>query len=317
MSIRKTIFDSQNERELFTSIESQWAAHGFALYPQLPFRSVFDITKLNVTPEERSFLFKTSIDYTLCTKDGQPQLSIEFDGVSHGFSRHGEYIAVREAPRNDPRRHWKLDLKVRLATTEGYPLLVVSHQEKNSISEDTHLTILDGAIGQVLAAQYFRAHVNEHVAEAEAQLTENTTKTDAHEYLQDAVSSLEVDADLKWNPLARAAAKAHYELFASGISSGHSESYLDPPGVPAAVGLYSDSPEDVHQLEARLDALNRATKVGCRVTFHTRLGPASADAWVRNMEHADVRPLGLAEDIAKILAAQRAREMFRAASPPF
>ena len=94
MSVRKTIFDSYNERELFTSIESQWSERGFVLYPSLPFANIFDVTKLDVTSEERSFLFKTSIDYTLCTKDGQPILSVEFDGISHGFSRHGEYVAV-------------------------------------------------------------------------------------------------------------------------------------------------------------------------------------------------------------------------------
>ena len=111
MSIRRTIFGSHNERELFTSIESQWSERGFVLYPSLPFANIFDITRLDVTAEERTFLFKTSIDYTLCTKDGQPVLSVEFDGLSHGFSRRGEYIAVRDAPSNDPRRHWKLDLR--------------------------------------------------------------------------------------------------------------------------------------------------------------------------------------------------------------
>ena len=157
MITRRTIFDSYNERELFSSIESQWSERGFVLYPSLPFANIFDMTKLDVTAEQRTFLFKTSVDYTLCTKDGQPIVSIEFDGISHGFSRRGEYVAVRDAPRNDPRRHWKLDLKVRLATDAGYPLLVVSYHEKNPISKDTHLTIVDGAIGQVLAADTFES----------------------------------------------------------------------------------------------------------------------------------------------------------------
>ena len=147
MSVRKTIFGSQSERELFVSIDSHWSERGFVLYPSLPFASIFDITKLDVTPEEKSFLLKTSVDYTLCTKQGQPIVSVEFDGISHGFSRHGRFVALRRSPRNDPRRGWKLDLKVRLATMLSYPLVVVSYHEKNPIAEDLHLTILDGMIG--------------------------------------------------------------------------------------------------------------------------------------------------------------------------
>ena len=34
-----------------------------------------------LSSEERSFVFKTSVDYTLCTKQGQPLVSVEFDGM--------------------------------------------------------------------------------------------------------------------------------------------------------------------------------------------------------------------------------------------
>ena len=133
---------------------------------------------------------------------------------------------------------------------------------------------------------------------------------EAQKYMQDAVVSLEVEADLEWNPLARAAAKSDYELFEAGIAPSWRTSYLDPPDVPEAVGLDLLSPDDVAKLGARVEALNRATWVGCRITYNTPRGPASADAWVRNIEHAGVHPLGLAEDIAKLLAGQRARDLF-------
>src|SRR5262245_16854120 len=115
MNVRKTIFDGGNEHELFVAIESRWSRRGFVVYPQLPFANIFPIAKLDVSPQERTFLFKTNIDYTLCTKAGEPLVSVEFDGISHGFARHGGYVATRRPPDNDPRRHWKLDLKVRLA----------------------------------------------------------------------------------------------------------------------------------------------------------------------------------------------------------
>jgi len=50
--------------------------------------------------------------------------------------------------------------------------------------------------------------------------------------------------------------------------------------------------------------------VGCRISYPTRRGDVSADAWVRNIEHAGVSPLSLAEDIAKLLVAKRTEEMF-------
>src|ERR1700686_4975772 len=113
MTVRRSIFDSHNERELFTAIESQWSARGFVLYPSLPFTNIFDIRQFDLSPGERTFLFKTSIDYTLCSTEREPIVSVEFDGICHGFSRAGRYVAMRPVPSNDPRRHSKLDLKVR------------------------------------------------------------------------------------------------------------------------------------------------------------------------------------------------------------
>ena len=70
---------------------------------------------------------KTSIDYTLCTKDGQPILSIEFDGLGEGFSRQGEYH--QQTATVDPYRKLKMDFKLRIARNEAYPFFVVSFEE--------------------------------------------------------------------------------------------------------------------------------------------------------------------------------------------
>lgn len=148
MSVRRTIFDSHSERELFVAIDSHWSSRGFVLYPSLPFTNIFDVRQFDLSPEEKTFLFKTSVDYTLCTKEGKPIVTVEFDGLCHGFSRLGRYVGVRPAPSNDPRRHWKLDLKVRLATEAGYPLVVVSYHEKNTVTEGSRLTIVDGRAAQ-------------------------------------------------------------------------------------------------------------------------------------------------------------------------
>jgi hypothetical protein len=68
-------------------------------------------------------------------------------------------------------------------------------------------------------------------------------------------------------------------------------------------------PGYVKAFQARVEALNRATWVGCEFTYHTRLGDVSAEAWVRNTEHAGVSPLGLAEDVAGLLAGLRALKL--------
>jgi hypothetical protein len=306
MAVRKTIFGSHSERELFVSIDSYWSTRGFVLYPSLPFASIFDITKLDVTPEEKSFLLKTSVDYTLCTKEGRPVVSVEFDGISHGFSRHGRYVAVRPAPRNDPRRAWKLDVKLRLATEEDYPLLVVSYHEKNQVAEDVHLTILDGMIGRVLAKREFSRRLQSLVDDHEEELAE-VPPDDADEYIQNLAIGLEVEVDLSWNPIALASAETHGELVRRGLSSSHRVRYLDPPGVPDAPR--HGTPGFVEAFKARVVALERATWVGCSFTYRTRLGDVSAEAWVRNTAHAGVTPLSLAEDVAGLLAGLRALKL--------
>jgi hypothetical protein len=306
MSVRKTIFGSRSEHELFASINSYWSTRGFVLYPSLPFASIFDITKPELTAEERSFLLKTSVDYTLCTKEGQPIISVEFDGISHGFSRHGRYVALRPAPRNDPRRAWKLDVKLRVATEADYPLLVVSYHEKNPVAEDIHVTILDGMIGRVLAKREFSRRFQPLVDEHEGQLAQ-MSDLEADEYLQNLAIGLEVELDLSWNPIALASAEKAMDLMKRGFSSSHGLRYLHPPGIPEVP--FRGEPGFVEAFKARVEALRRAPRVGCEFTYHTRLGDVSAEAWVRNTEHAGVSSLGLAEDVAGLLAGLRALKL--------
>jgi len=300
LSVRNTIFGSRNERELFASIKSCWSEHGFVLYPSLPFAAIFDITKIKVTPEEKSFLLKTSVDYTLCTDAGRPIVSVEFDGICHGFSRRGRYVALRPAPRNDPRRGWKLDVKLRVATEADYPLLVVSYHEKNPLSQDVHLTILDGMIGRVLAKREFSRRLQPLVDDHASTLSD-MPPDDTDEYIQDLAIGLEVELDLHWNPIARAAAEKSMELWKRRLSSSHRVSYLDPPGIPDAPLI--GEPGFANAFKARVNALQRAAWVGCRYTYTTNFGDVSEEAWVRNVAHAGVSPVGLAEDIAGLLAA--------------
>ena len=78
-------------RELYRTLRTNWPR--WAIYPQLPFQAIIDFeSSPSLSEKERAFLRHTSVDYTFCGKEDRPILSIEFDGLGDGFSRHAEYV---------------------------------------------------------------------------------------------------------------------------------------------------------------------------------------------------------------------------------
>lgn len=151
MKIRDKVFRSESERELFTALHTMWSDH-FNLWSSLPFLNIIDVDKAEVIRGEWDTISKTSVDITLSTKqEDRPVVSIEFDGMGHGFSRDGKYIQMH--PSQDPYRKLKLDLKLRIAEQVNYPLLVLSYEEKHPIGVTLALTIADGIVGQCRCQQ--------------------------------------------------------------------------------------------------------------------------------------------------------------------
>lgn len=286
MTARNSIFGSGSERELYTAINSRWADR-FAVYPSLPFATLIELRALNLTTSEREFLLKTNVDYTICTKqDGRPLLSIEFDGLSHGFSRLGRYVQVHEC--HDPAREWKLNLKVRIATAAAFPFVVVSYHEKNPVGEGIHLSIVDGIIGQVLANRDFQYQLK---------------NTDWHDL--GTVFDAEVDTELRWNPITRASADAQRRLIERGLMVTHSTEWFSEPPLPDLPPEGSLSPDYPEALKARGEAMQRSVWVGCKATIQTPTGVVTESVRMRNIEQAGVRPLGLTEDLATLLACRQ------------
>ena len=128
MKIRKSIFGSKSEYGLFRTLQNRWSKN-FDLWPSLPFSNIVELDKYepSLSSKEREFFYNTNIDYTLCTKDGSPVLSIEFDGLGKGFSRNGEYIQIEESL--DPYRKLKFDLKITIANKLDYPFYVIAFEE--------------------------------------------------------------------------------------------------------------------------------------------------------------------------------------------
>ena len=296
MAVRPTIFGGYNEKELFYSIDSLWQMQ-FSVYPQLPFCAVFNLDNLSLTQKEVDFLRKTSIDYTLCTKEGRPLLSIEFDGLGHGFSRNGEYIQIH--PSKDKYRKLKLDLNLKIAHLEQFPFYVVSYDEKIQITDEIHLTVVDGIIGQTLKHRELPLIVKEWVDD-EKEVLDNLSEYERHERIQDIVIDAEVTAELNWDPIAKQCAELESELIRKGVYKGHGYEFISEPELP---GFNANTFEG---FEARAEALKYIIRWGCKYTVHTSFGDISETAWVRNFEGSGASPLIVAENIAGLLAYHRA-----------
>ena len=299
MKVRKYVFGSASEKELFKTLVSHWSKQ-FDLFPSLPLASIVDIDDNSLSPEERSFVFKSSVDYTLCTKEGKPLISVEFDGMCHGFSKSGEYIQVLPSSK-DPNRKRKLDLKLRLCQELFYPLLVVSYDEKNPIGKDTALTIVDGLIGQALAGRYRHEMLEQAVEESRGSF-EHLPPDAQHEFLQDLVIDAGVAAELTWNPLAKKAAELEHEAWKKGLWKSHSVHFLCDPELPTDGNPLFDP----DALQRTVEAFQHVRRMGCTITVETPKGAVSETAWVRNFDgYAGVSPTGMAEDIASLIMAQR------------
>ena len=163
MKIRETVFGSQSERSVYQALRRQWK--DYDIYSSLPFLNIVEVGEADVKagklkPREWDFLKKTSIDFTLCERPThRPLLSIDFDGLGHGFSHFTglegpEYIET--FPAKDPYRKLKFDLKLRLCYGLAYHYLVVSCEEAYPFEEDLGLTIVDGVIGRILSHKRFQ-----------------------------------------------------------------------------------------------------------------------------------------------------------------
>jgi hypothetical protein len=300
MRIRETVFGSGSEKELYTTLHSRWS-EDFNLFPNLPFPNIIELDGDEVSPSEWEYLLKTNVDITLCSKgEDRPLLSIEFDGMGHGFSRDGKYIQTH--PSSDPHRKLKLDLKLRIAKAVKYPLVILSYEEKNPIGPELTLTVADGIIGQIIAKK--RTH--ELIVESlERKPIESVHPEEVQAELDWIVDSADVQAKFEWNPVARLAAEYEYALSSlSIIKSGKCEPGIYPDLPDLEYRQFLGGPT-VESLRARHRAIEEATKIGCRYHVETDKGRFSDTVWLRNITGPGIHPAGLAEDFTKVVVLKR------------
>jgi hypothetical protein len=124
----------------------------------VPVKTVVGFNRIQAIQDEkeRDYLLQTEFDYAVCGKrSGIFILVIEFDGIGGGFSRGLDY-ETHSVPIRDQNRRKKLEAKLGVCAEAGMPAVVVSFQETTPIEAAGHLTILDGIIGEVWAADIFK-----------------------------------------------------------------------------------------------------------------------------------------------------------------
>lgn len=163
---KKSIFDSKSEKNIFKRLKTIWSRY-VDVFPQIPVRNIVDyneLEKFDKNPKVKDFLLKTSFDFVVCELDtGIPILIIEFDGLSGGFSLNGTFFIGKE-PEQDEYRKLKMDTKLRLSKQFQIPMIVLSYEECNLLSESSDwITILDVIIGNAIEKKYHEKNYDDYI----------------------------------------------------------------------------------------------------------------------------------------------------------
>jgi hypothetical protein len=303
VKLSRSIFDSGSEREVFRALEQRWSEK-LRLYPQLPLSKIVVLEPTDrLSDGERRTFFATNVDYTFCDQRDRPLFSIEFDGIGGGFDRDGQYQQARAT--SDPYRKLKMDFKLRVTRDLGYPLLVVSFDELETIDAKDSLTILDGIVARFVVMRE-EPKLIEQLLDDNADLLSGLQPWEADDVIQDLVLQAGVLAEMENDPLERARWDALADADRYGLSGGHSTTWLyDPPlAEPDGIGPFGISPDLVLQ---RAAGMNRADRVGCCAIVDTPLGEVTRTVWLRNVgRSAGLMMEFVAENAALMLAFRHA-----------
>ena len=302
MRIRKSIFGSKSEQQGFRSMSEVWG-DTYEIYPNLPFAQVFEDENIGGTWH---LFYKTSIDYTLCTRgDGRPLVGIDFDGMGGGFSRGGEYVPLRKT--KDLDRKAKFDFKLSCSQRCGFPYYVLSYDEIEPINADMILAIRDGIIGQELS----RAELKKQIAQIspqELEVADNLSPDERSDYLQNLVTDLESDAELTLDPIVKKYHELATELTKLGcrIRGGSFRTYH----APELPGETESWPLSFETVKARIEAMRQVREVKCVCTWETSIGEISDLASMRNV--GDIgQTLVIVKNVAELLTCSKALRLMK------
>lgn len=300
MKIRDSVFDSESEKELYSSIKGKWSKK-VSIIPQVPLCKIIALTSNEIDGFRKecfpsipgSYFFQAHTDYTVCDLKGRPLLSIEFDGMYGGYSSGTTYNCDYQW---NPERELKLNYKLKLTALVGYPLLVISYQENEPISPGETLTILDGIIGSCIASLQLRSQVDKNFNE----MLINSSGAYTDEDCQNLLWDTEIILELEWDPLAKLAAEYCQKCFEKGVH-GYGFEWTGEPELPDINDLAQPG-----GAQRRIDALKNQTGIGCKVRVKLFQGEVVEKVLLRNFDAAHIEPLGIAENIAKYKAFKKA-----------
>jgi hypothetical protein len=254
-------------------------------------------------------LKKTSIDYTLCDETDKPLICIDFDGIKDGFNVGTEY---RFDGPPDPWRELITGLKLKVAHGSMFPYFVVGYEHFKDLSDGIQLTMVDGIIGEILSNLESHARIGQGFDPEQVGLSQEDfdklLPDEQHELVQDWVIGVEVEAELKNNP----------------ISVKVCELKRQVPLHCACTWLSYPSADHAKSLGERRRLLDNAVSKGCRCTLYrervmengkvtyltSECGPISATVWLPNFKTPGCSSmLGLVENLAKLVALEKARRL--------
>ena len=328
MGTNNQVFASNAERSNYYKLSRRWGS-AYRIYHNLPFLNVFNTKGLLnakklgcwfnlLDPDEPDTLSigdidfnrlkKTSIDYTLCDENDRPILCIEFDGIKDGFNVGTEY---RFDGPPDPWRELITGLKLKVAHGSMFPFFVVGYDHFKDLAEDVDLTMVDGIIGEVLSSLETHDRIGQGFQPEEVGWTQtdfdNLAPDEQHEVIQDWVIGVEVEAEMKNNP----------------ISIRASELERQVPLHCACTWLSYPDADVAKSLQEQRRLLDSAILKGCRCSLHggteissgkiahypCPVGPINATVWLPNFKTPGCGSmLGLVENLAKLIALERARK---------
>lgn len=304
MRARATIFDSHAERDLFQAIAGAWEPD-YHVYPHVPFANLVDLDPHLLAAAELSFLHKTTVDFVLVTPEGRPCLAVEFDGLGRGLSRNGRYVQGVATPK-DKARGWKLDLKVRVAQAAAFPLVVVSYDEGAHVDPESNLTILHAIIGGFLTSRAIPARFQQLVDDASEWLA-TLPAAERDEEIQDILIGVEVETEMRWNPVVRRAAELSQEIDRLIPVKGHSWRYEEDPPRPASAYPFGAN----YDHAVLQEWWSNVRRFGCTYTIETLAERVTETTWLRNFDAAGISPFGLLDEVAKLVTASKTLALVR------
>jgi hypothetical protein len=302
MAVKKSVFASRPERANYYKLSRQWGEK-YRIWHNLPFLNVIEgktyfdwesIEERRVTDIEFNLLKKTSIDYVLCDEKDAPILGIEFDGMNDGYNVGTRYVAE---PPPDTVRVRMLELKLRIAHGSLFPYFVLGSKYFAELGRDVRLTIVDGIIGAVLSSLATKARFAEGFRPSDIGMSDDEfAELPDHaqwELVENWALGVEVDNDCEFNPIIKK--RFELEMRLGGILRARSQ-FLH------SVDLPSDA-----SVQQRSALFRMEHQHGTRVTIEgDRFGSVTCDLWIANFQSPYFGGIGMAEEIATVMALEEA-----------